>query len=287
MRAPEALGPASERIQSPYETEARYGAKGSFEWIGYKTHLTESCDRDKPNLITDVGTTIATIPDILALSPIQQRLSKRELLPSEQLVDAGYVGATELLESKQTHGIALIGPTLSNHSWQAKAGEGFSMASFQADYKAQVATCPMGKQSSQWCPITTSTGVPMIHVGFRKTDCDGCSVRQMCTKARNRPRSLTLHPESERKALEAARERETTEDFRTLYNLRSGIEGTVSQGVRAFELREARYRGLAKTHLQNVATAVAIDLGRVYDWLNDVPKAKTRQSRFAALASVA
>ena len=126
----------------------------------------------------------------------------------------------------------------------------------------------------------------MIHVGFRKTDCDACSVRQMCTKARNRPRSLTLHPEPERQALESARARESTGDFRALYSLRSGIEGTMSQGVRAFGLREARYRGLAKTHLQDVATVAAIDLDRIGDWLNEVPKAKTRISHFAALKNL-
>jgi transposase len=287
LRGPEDQRRASERVVSPYEPEARYGAKRSLEWVGYKSHLTESCDQDLPNLVIDVATTIATIPDILMLGPIQQRLSERSLLPAVQLVDAGYVGATELLESRQTHGIALIGPTLSNHSWQAKAGEGFSADRFQVDWEAQVATCPMGNQSSQWCPIETATGQPMIHVGFRKTDCDACPVRERCTKAKHRPRSLTLHIEPAQHALELARKDETTADFRTLYNLRSGIEGTFSQGVRAFGLRRARYRGLAKTHLQSVATVCAIDIGRVDDYLNRVPKAKTRQSRFAALASVA
>ena len=160
------------------------------------------------------------------------------------------------------------------------------MARFSVDFEKQVATCPMGKRSSQWCPIETSTGQPMIHVGFRKTDCDACPVRQKCTKAKNRPRSLTLHVEPEQRALEEARAREGTEAFRRLYDLRSGIEGTFSQGVRAFGLREARYRGLAKTHLQNVATACAIDLGRIGDWLNEVPRAKTRTSHFAALKNL-
>ena len=55
--------------------------------------------------------------------------------------------------------------------------------------------------------------------------------------------------------------------------------------MRAFGLRRARYRGLAKTHLQHVATAAAINLARVGDWFRTVPRAATRTSRFAALAA--
>jgi transposase len=70
-----------------------------------------------------------------------------------------------------------------------------------------------------------------------------------------------------------------------LYRLRAGVEGTISQGVRAFGLRQARYRGLAKTHLQGVATAAAINLARMDDWLSGHVPAKTRISRFAHLAA--
>ena len=69
------------------------------------------------------------------------------------------------------------------------------------------------------------------------------------------------------------------------FRLRAGIESTLSQGVRAFGLRRARYRGLAKTHLQTVITAVALNLDRLAAWLDGRPLAPTRKSRFAALAA--
>ena len=71
----------------------------------------------------------------------------------------------------------------------------------------------------------------------------------------------------------------------TLYTLRAGIEGTLSQAVRAFGLRQARYRGLAKTRLQNIAIAAALNLDRISAWLSHRPLAPTRTSRFAALAA--
>jgi len=70
-----------------------------------------------------------------------------------------------------------------------------------------------------------------------------------------------------------------------LYAQRQGIEGTISQGVRSFGLRRARYRGLAKTGLQSVATAAAMNLNRLAAWFAERPLASTRVSRFAAMAA--
>ena len=83
----------------------------------------------------------------------------------------------------------------------------------------------------------------------------------------------------------AARARERTVEYRKLYAQRQGIEGTLSQGVRAFGLRRARYRGLAKAGLQHLATAAALNLDRLAAWFAERPLAPTRTSRFAALAA--
>jgi transposase len=69
------------------------------------------------------------------------------------------------------------------------------------------------------------------------------------------------------------------------YKKRAGIEGTISQGVRRGTLRRSRYRGLEKTHLQEVATATAINIVRAVNFLNQETPAKTRVSRFARLAN--
>ena len=95
---------------------------------------------------------------------------------------------------------------------------------------------------------------------------------------------MGFRPREQYEALQAARQRLKTEEGKLLYNRRAGIEGTISQGVRAFGLRQTRYRGLAKTHLQHVATAAAINIDRLIAWLDEVPRAATRTSSFAALA---
>ena len=81
------------------------------------------------------------------------------------------------------------------------------------------------------------------------------------------------------------RKRQLTADFQKQYAARAGIEGTISQGVRAFGIRRSRYIDLAKTHLQHVLMATAINLMRVVAWLVDPGPTKSRASPFAALVA--
>jgi hypothetical protein len=57
----------------------------------------------------------------------------------------------------------------------------------------------------------------------------------------------------------------------------------ISQAVVALNMRRTRYRGREKTHLQHVATAVAINLQRLHNWWNELPLAQTQTSRFVRL----
>ena len=84
-------------------------------------------------------------------------------------------------------------------------------------------------------------------------------------------------------ALQGARRHQETAAFRESYAARAGIEGTHAQAVRRCGLRRCRYVGLAKTHLQHVITAAAVNLVRIAEWFAGTPVAKTRCSRFAAL----
>ncbi len=66
--------------------------------------------------------------------------------------------------------------------------------------------------------------------------------------------------------------------------MHAGIEGTLSQGVRAFGMRRSRCIGWARTGLQQACTAAAMNVSRIVNWLEQNPRAKTRVTRFAALA---
>jgi transposase len=279
------LAPAAALIASPYDPEARFSTKRAISWVGYKVHLTETCDPDMPSLITDVQTTVATAPDENKLPVIQEALAQRQLLPREHLVDAGYTDAGVLATSQHQYGIQVTGPVTPDPSWQAQAGEGFDKAQFQIDWEAQVVTCPAGIKSLSWLPCAEPEAKRCAyHIRFAKKDCGECVRRPQCTRAKTEPRELMLQTREEYEALHAARQRQQTEEFQAAYPARAGIESTHEQAIRRCGLRHCRYLGLAKTRLQHVLTACALNWLRVSEWLLEKPRGQTRVSRFAQLA---
>ena len=98
---------------------------------------------------------------------------------------------------------------------------------------------------------------------------------------------ISLQAREHFEALQNARRHQETEAFRASYAARAGIEGTHAQAVSRCGLRQCRYIGLAKTHLQHVVTAAAVNLVRVAEWFAGTPVAKTRVSRFATLQPAA
>jgi DDE family transposase len=277
--------PATEPVESPYDPEARFRTRSGTSWTGYIVHLSESCEDDSVHLLTHAMTTIATVHEAKCTAAIHQALAGKGLVPGEHLVDAAYVDAELLVRGREEHGIDLLGPPRPNPSWQGKVEGGHTLDRFEVDWERQRVRCPQGKQSSAWSRQTDHAGTPYVSVWFRKTDCAACLARPLCTRAEHQARHLKLPPQAEHEALRAARERLATKEGRRRHARRAGIEGTISQGVRAFGLRRSRYRGLAKTHLQHVATTAAINLDRLATWFRAVPPATTRTSRFAALAA--
>ena len=119
-RDPSDLPPSSQRINSPYDVEARYSTKRSSDWMGYKVHLTETCDADGPCLITHVLTTPATIRDNEALDAIHQGLAQQDLLPNTHVVNTGYTDAAGILTSQATYGVTVCGPIARDSSGRPK-----------------------------------------------------------------------------------------------------------------------------------------------------------------------
>jgi transposase len=275
---------AAEGIESPYDPDARYRHKRDTQWTGYMVHVSETCEPSAPHLLTHVHTTAATIHEAQCTEPIQQALVEKALPPSEHLVDAAYISAELLVESQDQHGITLRGPTRPSPGWQAQVEGGYTIDQFEVDWAQQRVRCPQGNWSTAWWDHGSQTSGRAIFVEFAREDCQACPARAVCTRAQQQGRRVGLPPQAQYEALGAARTWYGSAAGKEGYQRRAGVEGTLSQGVRAFGLRCARYRGLAKTHLQHVATAAAMNVDRIVAWLDERPRAKTRTSRFAALA---
>ncbi|HSH77716.1 MAG TPA: IS1182 family transposase [Herpetosiphonaceae bacterium] len=275
--------PSARLISSPYDAEARYKTKRDTSWLGYKVHLTETCDDETPNLITHVATTPATTDDSLLTGSIHADLAAKDLLPAEHYVDMGYTSAAVLVESEHAHGVTVVGPVQGAPQWQAQTPEGLTAAQFAIDWEAEQVVCPAGHTSRTWLPYTDRQGQAGIVVQFARATCLACPLRERCTRATATGRQLCLRPQAQHTALQLARTWQETEEFKAAYARRAGVEGTFTQANRRCDLRQARYVGLRKVHVQHLLTAIAINLVRVVAWLAEVPRATTRRSPFAAL----
>jgi len=289
------LPPGSRRLTSPYDTDARYGVKDDLFWTGYKLHISETCQDTPaprgaggrgrpavPNLITNVATTDATVPDAKMTTPIHQDLDSRGLLPGEHYLDSGYASAELIAGAHAVFGITLVTPLLADTSRQAREQQGFAREAFTIDFDAQQATCPQGQTSASWSPAS-QRGTDTIVITFSTADCGPCPVRDLCTTSKRRRRQLTVHPRRIHHAQRDARARQDTPDWQAKYQLRAGIEGTIGQTVAVTGSRRARYRGLAKTHLEHVYSAVALNLIRLDAWWNDRPLDQGRTSHLTRL----
>lgn len=111
-RDPKDRPPGTLRLATPYDTEARGSVKRDTVWDGYKVHLTETCEPETPNLITNVATTLATVHDSVAVPEIHGALAERDCLPGEHWVDAGYPTAGQVVAAGREHGVVLHGREL-------------------------------------------------------------------------------------------------------------------------------------------------------------------------------
>jgi transposase len=301
------LPPGHARIASPYDLDARWGVKREQFWLGYKLHVTETCDDAPPctcrpaapaqppaagqdhgrhcarlvfpNLITHVATTSAAAADNQMTSAICDDLAGKNRAPGRIYLDSGYLSAALVVREAARHGIALIGPLPGDCSAQARAGNGYARADFTISYDAKTVTCPQGKTSRYWTPCTQN-GKDVIVAKFSPADCGPCPARPLCTKMKQR--QLSLPPRDLAETLAAARAAQDTAEFKADYARRAGIEGTISQAT-SHGARRARYRGLPRTRLDHAYMACALNLLRLEAYWAGTPLDRQRTTHLARL----
>ena len=154
---------------------------------------------------------------------------------------------------------------------------------FIVDLDNEQAICPHEKRSNYWKEGKVKGRQNMIDIKFSPIDCRPCEYRHLCTRAKVPRRGLKIHAKQEYEARKAVSARLNTEEGKSLYNNRADIEGTISEGIRNCDLGQGRYKSLAETHLQQVASAAAMNFDRFVSWVTDIPRTKTRISRFKSI----
>jgi transposase len=279
------IPPAARFLSSPYAPEAHDARKHTTQWVGYNVHITETCEDDRPHLITPIETTPGPTADGATTPTIHAALQQRSLLPSSNIVDTGVLDAELLVESRDHDGVDLLGPTRLDDHWQAREGAGFDAQHCLIDWERECATCPAGKTSTGWTPTVDHRGNAVIKGKCSTKDGRRCDHVAQCIRSKKRSprRTLTIRPQPQDQALQVARQREATQAFQAAYARRAGIEGTISRGVRCTRLRRTRYTSLARVRLGHILTAVGLNGLRLSEWFLETARAKTRITPFARI----
>ena len=281
------LPPGTDRIVSPYDTDARYSEKRGRGWIGYKVCLSENLTADdprtgrpaQPQVLTNVDTTRAAVADVARTAAVHDQMQASGVPPGEHAVDSGFMSAGELIAAR-ARGITLPGPLPAGRPGPPG---GYPAAAFTIDFDAGQATCPRGAVSSRWTPFTRGDGTQLINVQFPASTCRACPDRARCTTAVRTGRQLTLRPRDIHEAVTAARAAQDTAEFKDRYRARAGVEGTIAQATHVTGIRRARYAGLPKTRLEHLAAATAINCIRLDAWYAGKPLDRTRTTHLQRL----
>jgi hypothetical protein len=262
---------SSDRVQSPHEPDATYGAKGEGEQkkehVGYKVQIAETvCEatltagEPTRNFIVGIVTHPAYEHDQTGAQKMEQEQAQMGLeKPPVQYVDAAYVSAQKLART-QAEGRELIGPALPTRQMEGR----FAATDFQVNVEERKAICPAGKTNTQCSRLVEqSTGKVSYRFEF-STQCHDCSLRGQCLGKDQRHRSLVVG--EYHTLLQSRRQEQRTPAFQQRMKHRNAIEGTQSELVRGHGLRHARYRGLAKAKLQNYFIG-AVPQGGMKRWI--------------------
>jgi hypothetical protein len=275
----------SARVQNPHDPEAAYAAKGKGEQkkehVGYKVQIAESvCEatlaagEPTRNFILGIVTHPAYEHDETGAQKMEQEQAQMGWeKPPVLYVDAAYVSAQKLAQA-QAEGREIIGPALPSRQVEGR----FTATDFQVNVEQRQAICPAGKSNTQCSRLVEqSTGKVSYRFEFG-AQCHDCSLRRQCFGQEQRHRSLVVG--EHHTLLQKRRQEQRTLAFQERMNHRNAIEGTQSELVRAHGLRHARYRGLAKTKLQNYFIGAACNAKR---WI----RCEAWKLRQAALTSAA
>jgi IS5 family transposase len=230
-----------DRMVSVHDPESRHVHKTTSNYRdGFKAHLGVEPDT---GLVTACVLTAGNVGDAQAAPG----LLAGETVPVEVLADSAY-GAGAFRAHLAEHGhTATIKPI----PLRAQIPGGFTIGDFIIDTTAMTATCPNG--------ITVAIQPRSRQARFLHR-CEGCPVRQRCTRsAAGKKLSLNEHHD----LLAAARAHALTPAFIDPYQQhRPMVERTIAWLVRRGG-RKVRYRGIARNRIGLAHRCAAINLRRL------------------------
>lgn len=256
-------------VHNPHEPQAQWSSKSTTkdkEWVGYKTQVAETVqdaprERGEPtrNFIAVIVTQEAIASDKAGMVEVLAQESSFGLEPpSVTYVDGAYVSA-QALKDHHDEGRELMGPAPASPD----RGKVFTAEAFEVNVAERSAVCPAGETNTQCSRLEEGkTGKVNYRFEWNGKLCGACPRRGECVSPSQSHRTLLVGEHHD--FLQSRRKEMDTDPYKKEMHRRNGIEGTQSELVRAYGLRKARYRGLAKVRLQNHLIGTACNLSRLF-----------------------
>lgn len=260
----------STSLQSPFDPDAGYsGHKGS----GYFVHITETCNNDTTEIITDYFVEPAST-DICKDQIVIDNLVASNKVPEVLYEDGGYPTAQGMVDA-QEKGIQIIAPLPSKG---AQPKDAICRDQFQYDKDGKCTACPAGHAPLRHGMRTSSSKPnPTLHVFFDGKKCVGCELKTRCmVRAPNNKKGKIYHLEIDPALIERDRRKteQQSQEWWDRYRIRSGVEATMSEMKRVNGLGKLRVRRIRRVTL---AVGLKVSACNVKRWLRAA--AKTNSDR--------
>jgi transposase len=250
-----AAGTAPDRIISITEPEMRHGRKSSAQrFDGFKAAVTTE---QSSEMILDIQDMRAAGSDGQELMPTIERVEQHAGVTVERVIGDGAYGSGENRAACATHQdqpVDLVAPLA------RPADPDVDKSAFAIDLTTQTATCPQGHTVTGQAG-SPKLGLPTLRFTFPRATCEACPLFTRCVKSKTAGRTVQTHPYEA--YLQAARQRQESDEFKDTYRLRPPVERKQAELV-DHGLRHTRYLGHPKRQLQRLWQGAATNLSRLF-----------------------
>jgi hypothetical protein len=148
---------------------------------------------------------------------------------------------------------------------------------------AAIPAMPVGVDAGARSRATRRSKVLRVVQATFRARLHPCPDRARCTRSRSWPAASPSGPNSSTRPNARSVPSKPPTPGGTATPTAPGSRGPSREATRRSDLHQARYRGLAKTHLQHVLTASARNVVRVDAWLSGIPPGGAWASRLTRL----
>ena len=251
-------------LQSPYDPDASCGHKGP----GYSLHITETCNHDGKEIITDYEVHGAARSDMGKALAVIERLDAAGCKPATLFADGGYPSVPSALKVTE-EGIEFMTPVNRSRLSDDVVGRDH----FHFDSQGLVTQCPMGHKPVDHRVLSNNTARRSPHAIFDGNLCRACTMLERCPvrapnhrtrgcQARDTVGDFRLEITSEIRLRDRMYACQQTTAWKDRYKIRAGIEATHSELKRAHGIGRLRVRRMAKVCFAVACKIIACNIKR-------------------------